>query len=285
MNDLPFPDMPFVQSVLHPSDFSPASADAFANALAIALRRRTRLSLFHVVAKDEAVDVLSDFPAVRGTLERWGILQKGSAQADVLRQLGVGVTKVNMRSGNVVNAVTRYLEEHPTDLIVLATEGRDGLPRWIQGSVAEKVARRAETMTLFVPQGGRGLVSLDDGKVSLRRILVPVDHEPDPQTSVVYATRAAGMADGAEVEIVLLHVGDSQMPRLDRPKLSYVKWDEVRRSGSPIDEIIKVAGERSVDLIVMATQGHDGILDALRGSVTEQVVRRAGCAVLAVPLS
>ena len=54
MTDLPFPDVPFVQSVLHPSDFSPASKNAFANALAIALRRRTRLSLFHVVGKDGA---------------------------------------------------------------------------------------------------------------------------------------------------------------------------------------------------------------------------------------
>jgi nucleotide-binding universal stress UspA family protein len=33
----------------------------------------------------------------------------------------------------------------------------------------------------------------------------------------------------------------------------------------------------------MATEGHEGILDALRGSVTEQVVRRAPCPVLAVP--
>jgi nucleotide-binding universal stress UspA family protein len=33
----------------------------------------------------------------------------------------------------------------------------------------------------------------------------------------------------------------------------------------------------------MATQGHHGVLDALRGSVTERVLRRAPCPLLAVP--
>jgi hypothetical protein len=34
--------------------------------------------------------------------------------------------------------------------------------------------------------------------------------------------------------------------------------------------------------VVMATQGHHGFLDALRGSTTERIVRHAACPVLAV---
>jgi nucleotide-binding universal stress UspA family protein len=34
----------------------------------------------------------------------------------------------------------------------------------------------------------------------------------------------------------------------------------------------------------MATRGHDGLADVLRGSHTEQVVRAAACPVLSVPL-
>ena len=49
------------------------------------------------------------------------------------------------------------------------------------------------------------------------------------------------------------------------------------------EEILAEAGESSADLIVMATDGRDGVLDAFRGSFTEQVVRRAPCPVLAVP--
>jgi nucleotide-binding universal stress UspA family protein len=39
----------------------------------------------------------------------------------------------------------------------------------------------------------------------------------------------------------------------------------------------------AVDLIVMATAGRHGFLEALQGSTTERVVRQARCPVLAIP--
>jgi len=38
------------------------------------------------------------------------------------------------------------------------------------------------------------------------------------------------------------------------------------------------------NLIGMATAGHHGLLDALRGSTTERVLRQAPCPVLAIPI-
>ena len=74
---------PFVQSVLHPTDFSEASHLAFVHALALAVRRQTRLTLLHVVGDDEAADQWDRFPAVRETLERWGQLEQGSDRGAV----------------------------------------------------------------------------------------------------------------------------------------------------------------------------------------------------------
>ena len=37
------------------------------------------------------------------------------------------------------------------DLIVMATHGRDGVPRWFLGSVAEEVARRSPAPVMLVP--------------------------------------------------------------------------------------------------------------------------------------
>ena len=42
-------------------------------------------------------------------------------------------------------------------------------------------------------------------------------------------------------------------------------------------------GSPAANLIMMATAGHQGFLDALRGSTTERVLRHAPCPVLAVP--
>jgi nucleotide-binding universal stress UspA family protein len=54
------------------------------------------------------------------------------------------------------------------------------------------------------------------------------------------------------------------------------------RSGSPIAHIVEYAKETGIDLIVMGTHGRSGFSHLLLGSVAENVVRRATCAVLTV---
>jgi universal stress protein A len=52
--------------------------------------------------------------------------------------------------------------------------------------------------------------------------------------------------------------------------------------GKPADEILRVAQDVKCDLIVMGTHGRTGLAHFLMGSVAEQVVRKATCAVLVV---
>ncbi len=52
--------------------------------------------------------------------------------------------------------------------------------------------------------------------------------------------------------------------------------------GAPFAEIVRVARELSIDLIIMGTHGRTGLRHALLGSVAEKVVRKAHCAVLTV---
>ncbi len=275
---------PFLESVLHPSDFSRASESAFAHALAIALLRQTDLTILHVRREALAEDKWAKFPAVRATLERWGLLEKGSPRSAVFDELAVRVKKVAVQGLSPVAAMLDYVDENPADLIVLATEGREGVPRWLRRSKAERLARRTGNMTLFVPNSARGFIAFDDGHIQLRRILIPVDHRPSPQAAVVYASRAAAALGDGPVEIFLLHVGDgAEIPTAELPEDPTCSWKTLQHGGDVVEEITRAADEREVDLIVMATAGREGILDALRGSVTEQVLRRAPCPVLAVP--
>jgi len=275
-------DLPLVDSVLFPTDFSDASERAFVHALAIALLRRTRLSLLHVSARP-VEQGWSEFPAVRKTLERWGLLAPGSPRSAVFRELGVSVEKIAAKSRNPAQAILDHLAAEPVELVVLATEGRDGMPRWLRGSVAETVARQAESMTLFVPKDARGFVDPEDGHLTLRRILVPVASEPSAMPAIEFANRAARLAGDEGVEITLLHAGHA-MPQLALPADPACAFREVVRAGPPADVVEAEAREGSADLVVMVTAGRDDVFDALRGTTTEQVVRRAGCPVLAVPV-
>jgi nucleotide-binding universal stress UspA family protein len=49
-----------------------------------------------------------------------------------------------------------------------------------------------------------------------------------------------------------------------------------------VKSIVDAAIEFDVDFIGMPTAGHHGVLDALRGSTTERVIRHAPCPVFAL---
>lgn len=275
--------MAWADSILHPSDFSEASQLAFAHALRIALGGSSKLELVHAQPGSRDAGWL-EFPAVRATLERWGKLPAGSTQADVREAFGLLVDKVAVtRDGSPLQAILGYLTRHGVDLLVLATHGRNGLPRWLHRSVAEPLARRSKTSTLFVPADARGFVSVDDGSLSLSRILIPVDKHPGPDFALLN-TVALAEALGVHVQVSVLHVGDrTSAPAIDAPESHSVRWERETRKGSVVDTILEAASEQSADLIVMTTAGHQGLLDALRGSSTERVLRHAPCPVLAVP--
>lgn len=61
-----------------------------------------------------------------------------------------------------------------------------------------------------------------------------------------------------------------------------IKPTSIVLEGGIVEGILRLADERSVDLIVMGTHGRRGLDHAAFGSVTERVLRRSRCPVLAV---
>jgi len=282
MNETRDYTIPIIDSVLHPTDFSEGSRVAFHHALKAALLAKSRLTLLHVSPGTDSD--WADFPGVRETLERWGLLPKGSPRSAV-PQLGIDVRKVVAQQNDPVKAVLRYLDDHPADLIVLATQQRDGGVRWLHQSVAEPVARRAAQMTLLIPGGSAGFVSAENGSVSLKNILIPVAATPPPQPGIEAAARLASRLNCPRGTFTLLHVGEPEaMPTVQCPDVPGWEWKKITHAGEVIHGILDVAAKSAVDLIVMTTDGRNGFLDALRGSHSERVLRHAPAPLLAVPV-
>jgi len=271
-----------IERVLHPTDFSEGSKVAFYHALKAALLSKSRIALLNV--SPDGTSSWSDFPGVRETLEKWGLLPPGSARSAVA-DLGINVSKAITQKKDPVEAVVNYLNEFPAEMIVLATSQKTGLARWLTGSVAEPIARKATEMTLFIAADTRGFVSPDDGSVSLKNILIPVALSPRPQPAIEAAARFAKSLELAEGTFTLVHVGDgSSMPAVRTREVDGWNWVEDLRSGDVIQSIIDASKETQADLIVMATDGRNGFLDGLRGSHSERVLRQAGVPLLTVPV-
>jgi nucleotide-binding universal stress UspA family protein len=139
--------------ILHPSDFSRASAAAFRQAIAMAKADRAELLLAHVVVFP--TQIVGDgylSPMVYDDLTR-------SMRAEGQKQLDKLVTKARTRGvrarsllleGVPADAINRAARAKRADVIVLGTHGRTGLARLFMGSVAERVVGGAPCPVLTV---------------------------------------------------------------------------------------------------------------------------------------
>ena len=272
-----------IRSIVHPTDFSDLSAAAFAHALRIALAARCRLHLLHVSQYD-AAEALA-FPHAQRLLAQWGLSDDDDPPWVIASKLGIEVDNIRLKLQEPTRAIVDFLNENDSDLLVLATHGRDGIAHWLQGSVAEAVFRRSAVPTLFIAPGSRGFVDQVSGDVKLRRALVPVDFSPPADLTVEIVRRFGRALTGHHIGVDLLHVGE-KAPRVRTLSASEPTLPPVMlRSGPVVDAIVQAALEFEVDIIAMPTAGHHGVLDALRGSTTERVIRHAPCPVLALAVA
>lgn len=272
-----------VDFVLHPTDLSEASERAFHHALALAVREGAQFTLLHAIGR-RSTDNWVDFPSVRSKLDEWRAAGGLAGVGEKSKRASVSKIEVDIR--DPVAACMKYIDRHPVNMIVLATEGRSPLSRLLRAPRAERLARESRILTLFVPFDGRHFVAPESGRVSLRRILVPVDPNTDPRPAMLYAVRAAALLDDPELEITLLHVGGEEAERItDVPELPFCRWNVEQKSGDVVEEILAMARELETDAIYMTTAWTKGGLGTAEGTVTERVLANAPCPLVAVPVS
>ncbi len=268
--------------IFHPTDFSIDSHTALLHSLKLALAARAELSVMHV-DPDVTREDYEDFPRITPILKRWKVLPSNAGEEDVGRS-GLTVTKVRAVAKNPTEALLHHLSDHPADLLVLTTHQYDGLDRWQHRTVAEPVARESRIPTLFVPAHVEGFVSKETGTVSLRRVLIPVHEQPNPQAAVALTAQLADLLGCERITGLLVHVGRAETaPALAYPMRKGLVWRSMICHGDIVDVILGMGEDFDVDLIVMVTSGHDSLLDMLRGSTTERVLRGARCPLLAIP--
>ena len=143
----------------------------------------------------------------------------------------------------------------------------------------------------------------------LRSILLPTDFSECASHALSYA---ASLARDANASIICVHVVEPVMPTVgytgiteplpvadisgqledtatrELPKIADceecagLEVEEVIAHGDAASEIVRVARERGVDLIVISSHGRTGLGRILFGSTAEAVVRHAPCPVLVV---
>ena len=145
--------------------------------------------------------------------------------------------------------------------------------------------------------------------MKLRSILLPTDFSECAQHALSYATFFAreagatlicvhviepmvpavgysGVAEPLPITDISEQLEDSaahELPKIaEREDCAGLEVEEVITHGDAATEIVRVAKERGVDLIVISSHGRTGLGRILFGSTAESVVRHASCPVLVV---
>ncbi|HEX7284881.1 MAG TPA: universal stress protein [Candidatus Angelobacter sp.] len=208
------------------------------------------------------------------------------------------VSKVLIRQAGI-GELLRELEECRPNLIVIASHGREGVRKWLAGSVCEEVFRTVQWPVL---------------------VLGPCAAEEDPGaqkqfTSILYATDmsaisvsalqyAAGIAHDHDAQLTALYVDEKPeesfsfdramaLQRLDDWLQDHVDGlagalggvRPVVESGKAETAIVQAAAERRADLIVLGARGlrgATGLASHFVGGTAYEVVCAAKCPVLIV---
>lgn len=269
-------------TIAHTTDLRDEERSAFVHAVALSLRSESKLLSLHV-NDDEAA--LSRIPQAVELLTRWGLLPSGSLAGDESKLQMQHERVVENCCDDPVDTLVRALKKVQPQLLIGATSSREGLLRAALGSVAESVALHVRTPTLLLPYGCRPFVSEETGGITLRRILVAAGDAEATEAGMMHAVWLADLAGASEVNVELLHVKDgAAAPSRPLPQRVGLTFHYEAAPGSVEGALLERAVSQQVDVIVMATRGHDSLRDALLGSHAERVLRRAPCPLLAVPI-
>ena len=249
--------------------------------------------LVHVIHETLARDrqffrILSPLPVSRHIL----ILRKNGSILEQVTGVQVRHTIIEAKDGDIAGAIIRSAYTENVSLIVMGGRGKGLLAGYILGSVSEGVIRRSNTDVLIIHF--RGTKNPDEAGLDkfcrnvFSEVLCPVDFSRPSEKTLEYAGSL-----GCIRHMTLLHVvngnvsGPDQSQRIEecRQKLALIeagltqqgiRATSMIRSGSPAREIIRIAEELDVSLIMIARLGQsDYIKNITIGSVAAGVAMHA----------
>ncbi|MEZ5842242.1 MAG: universal stress protein [Hyphomicrobiaceae bacterium] len=269
-----------MRRIAHTTDFSPASHAAFHHALALALAARAALDIIHVAAPGDEQSWES-FPQVRQTLTAWGRVPAGATPADVEPMTGVLITKVEIARNDALAGLARHFARHRPDLIVAATHAREGIDRMLHGSMSEDLIARTRVPAFLIGPRAASVVDPATGMLAVTDVVLPLAESPPPEAVIDHMEEVLAPLGLAASRLHILTVGCDMPDLLDRHGR---RWPVSRRDGPVVETIVAEAQQAGAGLIAMPTAGRHGLMDAMRGSTTSQVLASSPVPVLALPV-
>jgi nucleotide-binding universal stress UspA family protein len=204
-----------------------------------------------------------------------------------------------VRHGSVKELLDEMNDYHPS-LLILATHGREGVSKWLRGSMTEEIFRGVPWPVLVL--GPHLKIDDYDRQFQLRSVLYTTDLSMISMPALQYA---AGIAHDHEAKLVALHVETDNRQDFTFERIIALQrledWATARidgmaealagvtyeiEFGEACANILQAIAEHQPDLLVMGARGLGAIAapaSHFLGGTAYEVVCNAPCPVLIVP--
>lgn len=270
------------ERILIATDFSEAAEPAQRVGVGLAQHLGAQGTLFHALTATPPLTLLD---------QPYAVWSDTTAEAQAVRKVRKALEQaaVDMPDCVQIDAVAgdspareicTHAADHDIDLIVTGSHGRTGWRALLVGSVAERVVRHAPCAVWVARKTETTLP---------KRIIAATDLSASADRALDVAVELA-RACAADVSALHVHVpGSGASEQQLRERLARAcAARAISVSGRLIvaehetQAICKHAQETQADLVVVAAHGASALDRMLIGSVSERVVRHAGCSVLVV---
>jgi nucleotide-binding universal stress UspA family protein len=284
------------ERILFPTDGSDAATALLEHVLDIASAHEATLHILNV-ADTTRISTTRIGGDVVDAFEREG--EEIVAEADA-RATQRGVSAVtDVVQGEPYRTIVEYADAREMDLVVMPTQGRRGIERFLLGSTTERVVRRANVPVLTI-QPGNGL-RVD---YPYQSVLVPTDGSDCANQALALGVDVA-TADEAALHLLSvvslpslgLEAGSApQMTALEERARDLIAEARAFAEEAGVDSIngtvefgqsihraiLSYLDDHDIDLVVVGTHGRTGFDRYVLGSVTEYLIRTSPVPVLTV---
>jgi nucleotide-binding universal stress UspA family protein len=289
-----------IERILCPVDFSEFSDLAFDYAQSVALHYKATLFLQHVIDSLTPPYPFNPFPDSYEEVcrnVRAGAERQLHEFAESHTRPGVQL-QYDVRDGVVTDLILGFAEAQAVNLIVMGTHGLRGIDHVALGSVTEKVLRKARCPVLAVRKPAHAIAAPEEEPelIPLHRILYCTDFSDNSEKAWEYAVSLAAeynaeltalhvleeTSNATEIESVIVKVLERLEGRIPPEAIKNGKAKAAVRIGQAYQQIIELAVEAEMDLIITGVRGRDALDLAVFGSTTYRVIQLGPCPVLVV---
>ncbi|MCE3225618.1 MAG: universal stress protein UspA [Bacteroidetes bacterium] len=274
-----------MKNILIPTDFSGCANNALRFAASIAKKSGATINLIHVLDVPNVSYIgglegtVDDVPYMMGLLKATRTRMKKTLSQPFMKDVKA---VDNIEVGKITESILKALEAHNADLVVMGTNGNDGIDDILGGGITEKVVRQSSVPVITIRN--------EVAESEIKKIVFATDFSDESEKVFPEVEKLAKLLD-AEIEIVKVvtrskfettreseeSISNFRQKFPDSKFNTTIYYDFNKQNG-----IRRFADTKMAGVIALGTGGREGISGFFRSNITKDLVNHSSMPVLTI---